>query len=294
MGILNLTPDSFSDGGRFRSVDQAVAEAMRMIEDGADILDLGAESSRPGATPVPIEEEMSRLLPVVAELRQRTDIPLSIDTVKARVAGAALELGADWINDISALRADPEMVGLAAATGAPLVLMHMRGEPRTMQEEPQYRDCLGEVMAGLGTQVDRALEAGVNPAQILVDPGIGFGKTLEHNLELIRGLPRIAELGYPVLLGLSRKSLLAALLDKGSRTNPPAGAGAWAPADRDIATMALTAWTHDKGVSVHRVHHVRYARQILDVLAGMAERTDFPGDDGIAFLDSTGAPEKTT
>lgn len=266
MGILNLTPDSFSDGGRFDSVEQAVAEALRMVDDGADILDLGAESSRPGAVAVPLEEELARLLPVVSELRKRSDVPISIDTTKASVARAALELGADWINDISALKADPEMAGLAASTGAPLVLMHMQGEPRSMQEDPRYEDCLGEVIADLEAQADLAIAAGVDRDQILVDPGIGFGKTATHNLELLHGLPRLAELGYPILLGVSRKSLLATLLQTGQRRT---GSHA-SPEDRDIATLALTAWAHDKGVSVHRVHHVRYARQVLDVLSGVS------------------------
>ncbi|MEZ5990039.1 MAG: dihydropteroate synthase [Planctomycetota bacterium] len=230
-----------------------------MVEDGAAILDLGAESTRPGARTVPLEEELARLLPVLGGLRRATDAVLSVDTRKAAVARAALELGADWINDVSGLRHDPALAGAVAEAGAGLVLMHSRGEPATMQRDPGYGDCLAEVAAELLASVDAARAAGVAADRLLLDPGIGFGKRHEDNLALLHGLPTLRALGHPVLLGLSRKAVTARLLDE--RDPPP-------PSERDQATLALTAWCHGMGVSVHRVHRPGYAVQALRVLRG--------------------------
>ncbi|MFQ5505031.1 MAG: dihydropteroate synthase [Planctomycetota bacterium] len=277
MGIVNLTPDSFSDGGLFHDArgrcrpEKAVRAALRLEQDGADVLDLGAESNRPGADPVAAETELQRLIPVLEALRPRTDLPISIDTKKAEVARIALEHGADWINDVSALRHDPEMGSVVAASGASVVLMHMRGSPKDMQEGPRYDDCLSEVKDHLGERAAHAERLGIPSNRILLDPGIGFGKRLVDNLALIRGLPELRSLGYPICLGASRKSFLGMLL-AGERAAPP-------PAGRDAGTLAVLAFAHAAGVSVHRVHHVRYARDMLLVLdsIGAGRRGAGPG-----------------
>lgn len=262
MGIVNLTPDSFSDGGRFASVDDAVAEALQMVREGAAILDIGAESSRPGSEPVDSRDELERLLPVLERLRPRTEAVLSVDTTKSEVARAALAAGADWINDISALRHDPDMAGVIAESGAAVVLMHMLGEPKTMQRSPHYDDALAEVTAALEGWASRAAAAGVAPGRILIDPGIGFGKRLQDNTALLRGLADLRALGYPVLLGASRKTFLGELL-RGADTTPRD------VVDRDIGTAAVTAMAYAAGVSVHRVHNVRYAMDVLRTLDGI-------------------------
>ena len=207
MGILNTTPDSFSDGGRWSDTDRAVEHGLTLAEQGAHLLDVGGESTRPGADPVPADEERRRTVPVIAALAIRCDLPISIDTTKADVAAAALDAGACMVNDVSALR-DPAMAPLIAHTGAALCLMHMQGEPRTMQKNPVYADVVREVADFLRRAMARAADAGIGLEQLVVDPGIGFGKNLAHNTELIRRLPVLASLGRPILMGCSRKSLI--------------------------------------------------------------------------------------
>lgn len=213
MGIINLTPDSFSDGGRLRSLDDALRAAERLVAEGADILDLGGESTRPGADPVSADEEIARVLPVIEALKARCDVPISIDTYKAVVAEAAVKAGADLVNDISGLRADPNMADTVAKLDVPIVIMHMLGEPKTMQIDPRYRSVVPEVIASLSQSVEKALAAGVRPENIIIDPGIGFGKQLGHNLTVLRRLRAFRSLGYPVLMGTSRKSMIGQVLD---------------------------------------------------------------------------------
>lgn len=262
MGILNVTPDSFSDGGRFMDRDQALQQAERMVLEGADILDIGGESTRPGAAEVAAEEEQSRVIPIIRALRKaHPDTALSIDTSKAAVAEAAIEAGAEIINDVTGLVGDPAMAGVAAATGAGLVLMHMKGVPRTMQVAPKYDDPVAEVREFLEGQGRRAHEAGVAHEHLVFDPGIGFGKGLEHNLQLLKHLDQFGIGGRPVLLGASRKSFISKVLetelnDLESRYWP---------------TVALTAHAVGQGVRVVRVHDVKpnkeAARMMEAVLA---------------------------
>lgn len=266
VGILNLTPDSFSDGGRFVGaagrVDAAAAvEAGRaLVRDGADVLDVGGESTRPGAAEVSVAEEIRRTAPVLEALAKATDVPLSIDTRKLRVAEAAFDAGATILNDVSGLRHDPRLAALAAERGATLILGHLRGEPATMQRAPRFDDVVAEVTAELGASVSRAREAGVPDARIVVDPGIGFGKTLEHNLALLAGLGRIrAALGLPVLVGSSRKSFLGRL------------AGGGAPADRGIATQAADAIAVFQGADALRVHDVAAAARTAKVALALRQ-----------------------
>ncbi|HEY7713626.1 MAG TPA: dihydropteroate synthase [Candidatus Binatia bacterium] len=213
MGILNVTPDSFFDGGRRGSSAVAIADGLRMTADGADIVDIGGESTRPGARPVTEQEELARVLPVVRGLRREVAVPISVDTYKSSVARAALDAGADIVNDISALRFDPAMTLLVAAEKVPVVLMHMRGTPQTMQAEPRYADVTREVRDFLAAQLYETMDAGVAPEAIVLDPGIGFGKTLEHNLQILRTLPVLAALGQPLLVGASRKAFIGKILN---------------------------------------------------------------------------------
>jgi len=256
MGILNVTPDSFSDGGRFATTREAVAHAWEVSEQGADLLDIGGESTRPGSDPVPADEELARVEPVIQDLvRNGYPLPISIDTSKAAVAHACLDAGACILNDVTALRGDPAMPGVVAQSAAALILMHMLGTPRTMQKDPRYDDVVAEVSAFLDERVRFALNQGISRDRILVDPGIGFGKTLEHNLALIGALDRIAAAaGAPVLLGASRKRFLGTLLDD-------------APPDQRIegslAAVAAAAW---QGAEVVRVHDVRETVRFLRVL----------------------------
>ena len=219
MGVLNVTPDSFSDGGRFFSPDKAVAQGMKLISDGADILDIGGESTRPFSDPVPAEEEIRRVAPIISELAEKTDIPISIDTNKADVAREAINSGASIINDISALRMDNRMAGLAAETGVPVILMHMKETPKTMQMAPTYENLMEEVQAFLAHAVSHAVDSGVDRSRIIVDPGIGFGKTIEHNLQLINGLEEFRSLDCPILVGSSKKTFLRKLLADESQTD---------------------------------------------------------------------------
>ncbi len=220
MGIVNLTPDSFSDGGRLAGRDEAVRHARRLVDEGADLLDLGGESSRPGSEPVSLDEELRRVIPVVEALASELGVPISIDTTKAEVARRALDAGAAIINDISAMGADPDMGRVVAATGAGVVLMHMQGVPKTMQDDPRYDDVVGEVYDFLARRVEWAESIGISRDRIAIDPGIGFGKTIDHNLEILRNLRRFDTLGCAVLIGTSRKGFL------GTITGRAAGASA--------------------------------------------------------------------
>jgi len=212
MGVLNVTPDSFSDGGEFLQREKAVEQAERMVAQGADIIDVGGESSRPGAEPVSTQQEIERIIPVIEELAPRLTVPISVDTYKAEVASRALEAGASAINDISALRFDPQMADVVARHDVPLVLMHMLGNPRTMQDNPSYTDLMGEIYTFLSDRIETAVAAGIKRNKIILDPGIGFGKTVEHNLEIIRRLKEFHSLGRPILIGPSRKSFIGKVL----------------------------------------------------------------------------------
>jgi dihydropteroate synthase len=251
MGILNVTPDSFSDRGSFFDVDSAVLHAKRMLSEGATIIDVGGESTRPGALEVPAGEESARVLPVIRYLSgSLPDAVVSIDTSKVSVAKAALEAGARIINDVTGLRGDPGMAQLAAETRAGLVIMHMQGSPRTMQDHPHYDDVIGEIRQFFERQIDTALTAGVDLRQIVLDPGIGFGKNLEHNLEILQRLDQLPVHGRPILLGVSRKSFFHQLLGL------PIG-------DRALATAVVTGLTASRGVAIHRVHDVAESSQAL-------------------------------
>ncbi|MEA2348287.1 MAG: dihydropteroate synthase [Thermoleophilaceae bacterium] len=254
MGVLNVTPDSFSDGGMFLDRDAAVEHGEEMAADGADILDVGGESTRPGAEPVDVDEELRRVVPVIEDLAGRVGARLSIDTTKAEVARRALDAGATIVNDVSAFRFEPELAGIAAAAGADCCLMHMQGEPRTMQADPHYDDVVSEVKAFLQERMAFAVAEGVPEERIWLDPGIGFGKALDHNLELLRRLDEIAALGRPVVIGTSRKSFLGRITGR-------------AEAERLPGTIAtnLIAWQH--GASVFRVHDVREVGDALRVAA---------------------------
>ncbi len=245
MGILNVTPDSFSDGGRHPDLESAMAHARAMIAEGASLIDIGGESTRPGALPVSAREELARTVPIVTALRAEWDGWISIDTMKAAVASAALTAGADIVNDVSGLTADPEMAGICAEIGCGVVVMHMRGKPRTMQSAPAYNDVVAEVRGFFEERHSTLIHAGIRAESICFDPGIGFGKTLHHNLALLRDLEKLAVGNRPILLGVSRKSFIGRLLDSDL------------PADREWPTVALTAFSREKGVMLHRVHSVR-------------------------------------
>jgi dihydropteroate synthase len=259
MGIVNVTPDSFSDGGRFFGAEAAVEHARALLGEGADILDIGGESTRPGAEPVSEADELDRVLPVILGVRAASDAPISIDTMKPGVARAAVAAGADIWNDVAALRA-PDASETAASLGVPVILMHMKGEPRSMQKDPRYDDVVAEAVAFLNERAAAAEAAGVKSDDILVDPGIGFGKTLEHNLALIRALPRLEkETGKPVLFGASRKRFLQAI-------DPSAESGD----DRLGGSLAVALHAAATGAQVIRVHDVRATVQALSVQAAIA------------------------
>ncbi|MDO1559583.1 dihydropteroate synthase [Brevundimonas sp. 2R-24] len=257
MGIVNVTPDSFSDGGRLASVEGAVDHALRLIEAGADILDIGGESTRPGADPVSEAEELDRVLPVVEGVRARWDGPISIDTMKPAVARAAVAAGATIWNDVFGLRADGA-TETAAALGCEVVLMHMQGSPRTMQANPAYDDVVEEVAAWLAERAEAVIGAGVARERIWLDPGLGFGKTAHHNLQLLRGLPRLKGLGFPVLVGASRKRTIQAI-------DPMASD----PLDRLGGSLALHLFAASRGADVIRCHDVRETVQALKVWAAL-------------------------
>jgi dihydropteroate synthase len=273
MGIVNVTPDSFSDGGRFLDAAAAIAHGVELVGRGADLLDVGGESTRPGAAPVGTDEELRRVVPVVQALagtpsvRGGGAVPLSIDTSKAAVATAALAAGASVVNDVTAGRADPEMFRVVADAGAGLVLMHMQGDPRTMQQDPRYDDVVDDVSAFLVERLEAARTAGVPDAALCADPGIGFGKLAQHNLALLARLPElVARVGVPVLVGTSRKAFLGAVIAGASGHDAPP------PAERDDATLASAVWALDRGASIVRVHDVRPvvdAARLLHVMQGI-------------------------
>jgi len=257
MGILNVTPDSFSDGGCFDDIEKAMVQAREMIQQGAWMIDIGGESTRPGAAEVSEVEELERTIPVIELLRREWDGLISIDTKKAGVAEAALRAGADIVNDVSGLTADPEMISVCAKSDCGLVVMHMQGMPETMQENPTYHEVVSEIRAFFEERLATLTAAGIARERICFDPGIGFGKTLEHNLTLLRHLDQLAPDGQPLLLGLSRKSFLAKLCD------------AQLPAERDKATAAMTALARQQGVMLHRVHDVKGNLDALRVCEGL-------------------------
>ncbi len=254
MGVVNITPDSFSDGGRYFSVANAIRHARLLLEEGADILDIGGESSRPGAGAVSIDEEISRTLPVIEAL-QEAGVPLSIDTAKPAVMRAAIAAGASMVNDIEALQA-PGALEVVAASDVAVCLMHMQGRPRTMQQAPQYGDVVAEVRTFLADRAATAIAAGIAPERIVLDPGFGFGKTVEHNLELLRRLNEFIALDYPLLAGLSRKSTLGAITGR-------------AVGDRLHASVAAALLAAERGAAILRVHDVAATRDALAVLAAV-------------------------
>jgi dihydropteroate synthase len=262
MGILNVTPDSFSDGGEWFGFEEAVEHARALVAEGADILDVGGESTRPGAVPVALDEEIRRVVPVVRSLRGG-GAQVSVDTMKLAVAEAAVEAGATYVNDVTAFRHDPDLAAFVADRGCDCCLMHMLGEPRTMQQDPRYDDVVKDVRAFLEERAAFAMREGVRAERIMVDPGIGFGKTLHHNLELLRRLDEIVALGFPVVIGTSRKSFLGRLTGRED------------PHDRVAATLATTVLALERGAAVFRVHDVAPTRDALAVAAATL-RADGP------------------
>jgi len=258
MGIVNVTPDSFSDGGRFFAADAALEQALALVREGASIVDIGGESTRPGSELVSLDEELRRVLPVVEALAGSVGVPISVDTMKAEVARRTLAAGAAVLNDVSALRYDDEMAAVVAESGCPVCLMHMQGMPKSMQDDPRYDDVVDEVLAFLEERMAFALARGVREQQIMLDPGIGFGKTVAHNLALLDGLGRFTALGRPVLLGASRKRFLGAIL----------GAE---PSGRTIGTVATTVIGYLAGAHVFRVHDVKPNFEALRVALAVRE-----------------------
>jgi dihydropteroate synthase len=256
MGILNLTPDSFSDGGLWLEPDEALRHVFSMIGDGADIIDVGGESTRPGSTGVPLQAELDRVIPVIERVARETDTPVSIDTSKPGVMLEAVKAGAGMINDVYALRQEGA-VETAASLGVPVCLMHMQGEPRDMQKAPAYEDVVGEVCGFLDERASACRDAGIPADKIVLDPGFGFGKTLEHNLALVRGLPQVCELGYPVLAGISRKSMLGTITGRDADQRVTASAAA--------ALLAV-----QNGAAIVRVHDVAETVDALKVLAAFS------------------------
>ena len=261
MGVLNVTPDSFYDGGRYTHTSVAVAHGLQMVEAGADIVDVGGESSRPGATSVSLDEELARVIPVIRGIRQESDVLLSIDTTKAAIAEEALRTGASIINDISALRFDKGMLRIAAERGAFTILMHMLGTPETMQRSPQYGDVIAEITDFLSARVAAAVRDGVRRQRILIDPGIGFGKRVEDNLTILRELNRFKGLGRPIVVGLSRKSFLRQVLDVPVE-------------ERLTGTIAANAAAILHGADMIRVHDVKQGRQTADLVSRLRRDED--------------------
>jgi dihydropteroate synthase len=254
VGILNVTPDSFSDGGDFLDPEAAAVYAATILDEGAGIIDVGGESTRPGSDPVSQEEEVRRVVPVIERiLASRPEAVISVDTYRSKTAAAALGAGARIVNDVTALRGDPCMASVVADARCPVILMHMQGEPKTMQMEPHYEDVVGEVKAFLGSKAEHAIAAGVSQENIIVDPGIGFGKNLNHNLALLRNLEVIVDLGFPVLVGASRKMFIGKIT------------GAEDAGERVFGTVATTVLAYEKGVTLLRVHDVRANREALAV-----------------------------
>jgi len=256
MGILNVTPDSFSDGGRFDRVETAVAQARRMADEGADILDIGGESTRPGAASVDAAAEIIRVVPVIEAIRAESALPISIDTMKAEVMRAAVTAGATMINDVNALRA-PDALQAAAVLDVPVCLMHMQGEPRTMQRAPHYEDVVKELLAFFRERIERCVEAGIERDRLIIDPGFGFGKTLDHNLRLLAELARFGELGLPLLAGISRKSMLGTLTGRAR------------PDQRVAASVAAAVLAAERGARIVRVHDVAETVDAMRVLQAL-------------------------
>jgi dihydropteroate synthase len=253
MGVLNVTPDSFSDGGQFQTVDVALAQAVNMVAAGVDILDIGGESTKPGATPVDEQTELARVIPVIEAIRQHPktrEIPISIDTTKAAVAEAAIQAGADIVNDVSGGKFDPQMLSTVGRMDVPYILMHMRGTPTTMQQMTDYVDIVGEILEYFETQIDRAVACGIDRSKIIIDPGIGFAKTSQQSIELMRQLDKFQQLGLPLLVGVSRKSFIGKILDQPD------------PDRRLWGTAAACCAAIDRGVDILRVHDVA---EIVDV-----------------------------
>jgi dihydropteroate synthase len=252
MGILNVTPDSFSDGGKYDTIENAVKQAFQMIEDGVDIIDIGGESTRPGAKKVSLEEELNRVIPVIKRIRQESDISISIDTYKSEVANKAIQAGANIVNDISGLRFDKKMIDVISKSTASAVLMHIQGTPESMQDNPIYRNLLDEILKYLGESTDMLLQNGVEKARIAIDPGIGFGKKWEDNYKIIRYLKELKSLGFPILLGASRKSFIGNLLDL--------------PADERLeGSLAAAACGIMNGADILRVHDVKETCRLTKV-----------------------------
>ena len=259
MGVLNVTPDSFSDGGKFLDEKAAIERALQMADEGADIIDIGAESTRPGSLGVSAEEELKRIIPVIKKLSKKLDIPISVDTSKHEVALRAMEEGASIINDITGLMGDSNMAAVVAKTGAAICVMHIKGVPGTMQKNPVYNDLISDVIARLAKSVDAAISAGVEPDKIIVDPGIGFGKTPEHNFLIIKELHKLEDLGKPILIGTSRKSFIGKVLDREAD-------------DRLMGTAATYAIAIMNGADIIRVHDVKEmldVARIADILKNM-------------------------
>jgi dihydropteroate synthase len=268
MGVVNVTPDSFSDGGQWLDADTAVAHALELASQGAKILDVGGESTRPGAEPVGVDEELRRVIPVISGIAasRPAGVRISIDTAKAEVAAAALEAGADIINDVTAFTGEPEMKAVAAASDCDVCLMHMQGEPRTMQANPSYRDVVEDVCSYLQVQVEGLVEAGIEASRIWLDPGIGFGKTVAHNLELLNRLDEVVALGHPVLLGTSRKSFIGKI----------SGAGV---DDRLPGSLASIVLGLERGATIFRVHDVAETVQALEITSAALEGIRWNGQE---------------
>ncbi|MFC2168803.1 dihydropteroate synthase [Acidobacteriota bacterium] len=250
MGILNVTPDSFSDGNLYFDRNEAVKHGLNLIKEGANILDIGAESSRPGSDPIPVQEELDRILPVISELRDHTDTLLSIDTTKAEVARRALDAGADIINDISSFKFDPDMLPLVAEREIPIVLMHLKGNPKTMQDNPSYENLLAEVKSFFQERIDKAVSSGIRKDKIIIDPGIGFGKNFKDNLSLIRNLKYFENLGRPLLVGHSRKSFIGKIVDS-------------PPQDRLEGSLSAAVLSVSHGAHLLRVHDVAATKKAV-------------------------------
>lgn len=263
MGVLNVTPDSFYDGGRYHKLDDAVAQGLRMAEEGADIIDVGGESTRPYSDLLPVDEELKRVIPVIETLSREIDLPVSIDTYKSEVAIRALEAGAAMVNDISAMRFDPAIGNVVAATGVPIVLMHMRGTPKNMQINPTYEDLLGEIVDFLREATEKAVSMGIKRDLIIIDPGIGFGKSFDDNLIILRGLGRFTSLGYPILVGTSNKSFIGHVLGVSVES-------------RDTGTMATIAAAVMNGAHIIRAHNVRAAKETVTIIDAIKAGSSAP------------------
>ena len=253
MGILNVTPDSFFDGGLHYRINDAVKHGLEMVNEGADIIDVGGESTRPFSDPLPFEEELRRVIPVIKALSQEIDIPISVDTYKSEVVRQALEAGAKMVNDISALRFDPAMGPLVAEAGVPIVLMHMKGTPKNMQANPGYKDLLGEIIGFLSSAIEQAVEIGIRRDLIIIDPGIGFGKSLDDNLRIIKELHRFSSLGQPILVSTSNKSFIGHVLDLPVES-------------RETGTMATIAAAVMNGANIVRAHNVKAAKETVTII----------------------------